>query len=224
MLSKFYKECQIDTLWKKYKKHYNKEIGLHTKELKDEVVFMWDYLKIPKGNSSPINNVIVVPNLLNSYFRATQFEDIVANIVYIIPGPYSENAPIAATVIHEMLHSITRPLLLKNKAIIDSLSSLNDLVKEQPTIKNNYNSNFSIVLDESIVRALTWRIVYRNTDSEFVHKGIQREYKEGFILIWYFYEAFDDFENNKESLINYYKTLIFNIDINNEKQRWKANF
>lgn len=223
LLTKFYKECKIDILWEKYEKSYNKEIELQTVELKDEVTIMWEYLKIPKGNQSPINNVIVVPNLLNSYFRATQFEDTVANIVYIIPGPYSQNAPIAATVIHEMLHSITRPLLFENITIIDSLNSLNDLVKDKPTIKNSYNSDFGIVLDESIVRALTWHIVFINADKEFVNKGIQREYEEGFILIWYFYEAFNNFENNKKSLIDYYKTLISNIDINKEKQRWKVN-
>jgi len=223
LLKRFYKECRIDSLWNKYKLKYENEIELHEEELKDYVPLMWNYLKIPDKKRFSIDKVLVVPNLLGSHLWATQFEDTIIDKLYVVSGPYSLNAPIAGTVIHEMMHSITGPLLKKHEALIDKFGTLNQIVRDKPTIKENYNSDFHLVLEESLVRALTWKIVYGKVDTKYLHGNIQREYKDGFILIWHFYEALGEFEKNNYSILEYYRTLISNIDIDKEEQRWKES-
>ena len=114
----------------------------------------------------------------------------------------------------------TIPLLQANEDEIHSKQDLLLSVEALPTVKDNYGGNFKHILDESLIRALTKRISLFSYEAG-VQAYIQREYDEGFILIWYFYEKLvNDFERRDLSFPDYFPRLIGEIDIDQERNRW----
>jgi hypothetical protein len=82
----------------------SKEAAFMRPEVLKSVGDMWGYLRISQDQQH--SRIRLVPNLMNSYFRATVFEDPVSDIVHVISGPYSKQADIPLTVVHELLHTV----------------------------------------------------------------------------------------------------------------------
>ncbi len=124
---------------------------------------------------------------------------------------------------HEVLHTVTRPLLFRYKAIVDEKAGLLSLVTNKPEVKYNYKGSFATILDESLVRALTWRIVYKRIALRILKPLIQKEYREGFVLEWYFYDNLANYERSKMPFPKFYPNLISRVNIESETERWKQD-
>ena len=217
-LQPFYYRAGIDVLWDRYQPEYEREARLFRPDVYKSFDRLWEYLRISPEQQQ--TNVRVVPNLLNAFYRATVFDDPATELLYVICGPFSEQSPIDSTVVHEVLHTVTGPLLQANEGRIRSKQELLLLVETLPTVKDNYGGNFKTILDESLIRALT-KCISLSPDDAGVQAHIQREYEEGFILIWYFYEKLvNDFEKSDLSFPDYFSRLIGEIDIDQERKRW----
>lgn len=93
LLSEFYREACIDSLYSQLLPTYEKGIDTVRKQIGGEVDTMWNYLRITRKNR-PKRKIVVIPNLLNSYYLFTQFDDSASNVLHIFCGPPSSNSPI----------------------------------------------------------------------------------------------------------------------------------
>lgn len=217
-LQSFYQRAHLDALWEKYLPQYEQEAALFRPDVYKSYDRLWQYLRIPPAQQQA--QVLVVPNLLNAFYRATVFHNPVTDMLYVICGPYSDQSPVDATVVHEVLHTVTGPLLQESEDKICSKQALLSLVETLPTVKDNYGGSFKQILDESLIRALTKRISLSSYETG-IEAYIQQEYDEGFILIWYFYEKLvNEFEKSDLSFPDYFPELIGEIDMEHEQSRW----
>jgi hypothetical protein len=113
------------------------------------------------------------------------------------------------------------PLLSEYSELIASKKGIASLVKNKTAVKF-YIEDVPCLIDDCLVRALMWRIASKHFLSEQItNSNVLREYKDGFILELYFYEALAKYEKSNKNFKEYYPTIISKININYEKRRWK---
>ncbi|MBT4485808.1 MAG: DUF4932 domain-containing protein [Candidatus Latescibacteria bacterium] len=221
ILREFYTEARINLLWSRHKRYYDEEGEALHKVYNMSLELMWDYARVPLVDRQA--RVCVVPNLLNSYHRATLFYDTVSDSLYVIRGPVtSEDTHVDIMLVHELLHELLHPVLDREHKIIDNTSLLKTLVYELPTIRNNYEGSYRRVVEESLVRAIEKRLALSFYEEKLVKQALNREYRQGFLLVWHFYELLEDFyEKDSSPLKDIVPILLKRIDIQTEQNRWE---
>ncbi|MFC1528885.1 DUF4932 domain-containing protein [Candidatus Latescibacterota bacterium] len=221
ILREFYTEARINFLWNRHKRFYNEEGEALKKVYIKSLDLMWDYARVPFADRQA--RIRVVPNLLNSYHRATLFYDIVSDSLYVIRGPLtSEDSQIDIMLVHELLHELLHPVLDREQKIINSTSSLKSLVVNLPTVRDNYDGSYRRVVEESLVRAIEKRLALSFYEEKLVKQALNREYRQGFLLVWHFYELLkDSYEKDRYPLTDIVPTLLQRIDIQTEQRRWE---
>lgn len=97
------------------------------------------------------NNILVIPNLLESYYRNKSVQ--IENNIYIVIGPYKNDEPHIEGIIHEYIHTIVNPIIDKLKDKIEKHTKLFDNVPKNPQIIGSYN-NWRTYFNECLVRSL----------------------------------------------------------------------
>ncbi len=218
VIRSFYSGAQLSELWRRHLPEYEREADLVRPEVFKCVGDMWTYLRVhPEEQHSRIR---VVPNLLNSYSRATVFLDPMTGIVHVISGPYSEQAQIPLTVVHELLHTVIGSAVDELTSEIKESSSLMDLVKDLPTVVRN-GGDYRTVVEESLIRALEKRIGARLYGQDGDACRTAQEYREGWMLIWHFLEQLNDtYEQSDQRFLTALPQTVSSVDVTREEARW----
>lgn len=218
VLRSFYCEALLSELWCQYLPEYEKDADLIRPEVFGCVGDMWTYLRVSREEQH--SKIRVVPNLMNSYFRATVFQDPLTGIVHVVSGPYSEQAQITLTVVHELLHTVLGSPLDQLASEVKYSSSLLNLVADLPTVVRN-GGQYDTVVEESLVRALTKRIGSQLYGEEGYVPHAAQEYREGWVLIWHFLEHLESaYEKGHQPLVTMLPEMIAAIDVCAETDRW----
>lgn len=198
-LKEFYLKADIESLYNKYKPYYISELKKIEDKSLTALVIINNYLKI---NNEDIPNIIVEINLLDVYGKNTGFTSI---------DKYKENAVITLgptkdqyiqNVVHEYLHCIVNPIVDNLQSEVSKLSYKTKEIAEYSQAKLYYN-DWSVNVEESIVKALEYRAVGGNRKA-----SIENAMEDGFILTQYFDERFDEFKDYNGSINSFIKTLL----------------
>lgn len=221
VLSSFYSSARLAAMWQEHCPRYRDEADLMRPKVLQSLGGMWDYLRTPE--SARHYNVRVVPNLLNAYHRATVFEDPLSGAVQVICGPYSEQSQVDLTVVHEVLHTVLRPVMAQGISQIEGRAELMDLVGHLPAVLR-HGSDFGAITEESLIRALTKRIGRVAYGPAGAEQHASQEYEEGFLLMWHFLERLQsDYEVGEAPLLSQIPRLMASVDVAKEKARWAAS-
>lgn len=176
ILKSFDKLEKVDFLWKKCKPNHEKELKRY-KNIKKDINIILNLLDLQRY---PVKKIVLIPNLLDAYWRG--YGPTIKNTQYIIfgPSPYQNNHLIT----HEFLHSVFNKNTKDQKII--------NLFKEGSKIlKNNYNrSDFSkigyserqVILSEYLIRA--FHIFFKQKfKKENINEALRNDFKKGFVLI-----------------------------------------
>ena len=198
-LEEFYKEANIEGLYKKYEKEYQQEQDKYKELVCPAIAKMNYYLNV---DNREVESFAININLLDAYWRGSGLgsgEYYYNKKTMILTGPSDE--PNISNIVHEYLHGIITPITNKLEKEIGKLSYLR---KDVPlnSQADGYGDWRSIV-GESIIRGIAGKAI--NDDAKDI---AQSGYDEGFILSLYFYERFDEFETYDGSLEDFIKKLI----------------
>jgi hypothetical protein len=221
LLREFHRKIPMDRLHGEVRRDYVAYIRDYRKAVHREAAAALDYARIRDVSELPGQGqlVVVIPNLLDSYRRATSF--VLGDTLYSVEGPQEK----VGYNPHEFIHAVTNP------AVYDpSLSAKSE--KARPLLQAlrtaNAEGDFrspAALLDESLVRAVSLRYGFANASPEersALEADMLKEYRAGYILERYFWEKLADYEASNESLRQYYPVMLDSLNVLTEIRRWQA--
>jgi hypothetical protein len=218
LFSQFYLQADITKLWQKYQPTLQAENDRFKPFAQKGLDDIESYCRLKKGFFARNNKCIhfqFCPLML--YWTAWEMK--VNGETWIVTGP-QEGQPDPSVFYHEALHPVIGPLTAKYSTEISRSSELLPISKSNGSI--GYNSwpervedCFTRTLDKVLQGKLS------KLDSSKVIETLEAEYKLGFILCFSIYESLQAYEKQEQSFEVYYPTILKNIDVAKEKQRWE---
>ena len=213
-----YKELNVGKLWEKYRpdiQEQNDKYAFYAEKALENIVL---YCRLSKDYfAKRAKSLHIQYSPLMSYYTA--YLATVNNELWIISGPNANDSDQSA-VYHEALHDVVNPVTEKHYSELNKYIELQSLAKK---INKTAYESWGAMINECFVRTLTVIIMNKYNGSELARaeKGIEREYKLGFILCPSFYESFKKYEISSLTFENFYSTIINDINVAREKERYE---
>lgn len=213
-LREFYNKAKINTLWQQYWPRIQELHDRFRPHATAAIQHLESFFRQKEIISEGQNRKIITAfSPLLSYFQA--FTVTVNGNVYLVFGP-QPNEPSPASYYHEAGHYFVDPVVEKYRSETDRLEPLFRLAQEkQGTIGYAF-------LEESLVRTVDILLSGKLFDSseDELKARIEDEYKLGFILCPYLFEALPAYIKSEKTFEEYFPTLISGINVAKERKRW----
>ena len=208
----FYKEAGIDKLWEKYQPAMELESDRYRKFMSREIVETNAYLRMDTSGYFNRKFAIYIsplgaPNQTNARSYGDNY--------YVVVSPSAE-LPVEE-IRHGWLHYLLDPYPYKFSRTIDAKSELMKIADRVPGFDNSFRNSFSLVLTESLIRAIQTRRSGASQDAK--KHAVDESVQQGYFLTAYFYEAMQAFEKQPVGMRLYYEDMIDAIDVKKEEKR-----
>lgn len=213
-LKEFYDKAEIGKLWQQYRPRIQELHDRFRPHATAAVQHLESFFREKEILSEGQNRKIITAfSPLLSYFQA--FTVTVNGNVYLVFGP-QPNEPSPASYYHEAGHYFVDPVVEKYRSETDRLEPLFRLAQEKQGI-----IGYAFV-EESLVRTVDILLSGKLFDSSDDKRKarIEDEYKLGFILCPYFFEALPAYVKSNKTFEEYFPTLIAGITLAKERNRW----
>ncbi len=216
LLARFYKEANVEDLWKRSQGAY----AVAMKNYQDEVINTLfeanGYLRNPSGNDGRRFQIYL--DLLGEPNQA-QVRNYRANYFVVI-------TPSSALMVDEIrdayLTYLVDPLSFKYAAAIKEKADqdkkiLQKYAQDAPSLDLAYKDDFQLLVTKCMVKAIDSRLMHGGTakKTEYVNQAM----REGFILTAAFAEGLEHYERMPDAFKLYYPELIAAIDVKKERKR-----
>ncbi len=198
----FYREANIADLWREYKPQYDAVAERYRKPAPATVQQVLTYLKI---HNPPTNRVVVLPNLLDSYWRG--YGERVGDTTYVIMGPSSPDNLNLSLIQHEAMHPILNPMVDANLKAIDSAQADRLYAWLKPKMSSGYPM-WSSIMRETVIRAVEIRLA----DPSWRARAITQEESQGFMLVRPLAAKLEDYEKSGMTFEEYLPTLLKSLN------------
>lgn len=215
-LEEFYREADIETLYKKYQPYYTSVIEpFYANSLAGKLfIDSNNYFRL---KPQQIPTIPIEVNLLDSFGTgyALDVEDAKCQSRKLTIGPSevaSSGVMSIRTLYIEYLHFLTNPILEELKDEINKTAYKLDEVPEGSLGKSEYYNNWYAIVSKSLVRTMRNQVVYAG---DKIGYEIEREFlmKQGFILTDYFSDRFNnEFKDYQGDLKDFIKMMIMEIE------------
>jgi hypothetical protein len=149
-LAAFYRQADIAGLWAAQRPAYEAEIARYRDLVTPAVAEVLAYLKLPQP---PTEGVVVLPNLLDAYWRG--YGPRVGDLSYVVMGPAIN--PNIGLIQHEAMHPILNPLVDAHADAIRRGQADRLFAALKPRVSASYGTWHSI-LRENVIRAVEIRL------------------------------------------------------------------
>jgi tetratricopeptide (TPR) repeat protein len=207
LLALFYKEANIEDLWKRAQPGIDQLIAPYHQGVIDALLQVNAYLRQPtsgfRGRHFQIFlEPLAAPGQVHTRSYGNEYT------VVITPWP----RPRIDDVRHAYLYYLLDPLATRNAEILNRKKVLADHAMRAKLLGDAYREDFLLLATGSLVRAVEARMD-RKPDA------IGQALREGYILAPYFSEALPRYEKQEQSMMLYYTSMVQAIDLVKEDQR-----
>jgi tetratricopeptide (TPR) repeat protein len=207
LLSAFYKEANIEDLWKRAQPGIDQLIAPYHQGVLEAVLQVNSYLRqLTSGFKGRHFQIFLEPLAAPGQMHTRSYGN--EYTVVITPSP----RPRISEVRHAYLYYLLDPLATRNEEILLRKKPLADHALRARLLGDAYKQDFLLLTTGSLVRAVEARID-RTPDT------VQQALREGYILAPYFYEALAGFEKQEQSMLLYYSSMVKDIDLYKEDKR-----
>lgn len=222
MLKRFYREAGVPELYASVRPSYRDYIKAYRVVIHKEVAAALAYCRVPLDAltaSGEKRNPLVIPNLLDSYARASSF--VLQDRFVSVEGPQEKIGYNP----HEFLHAVTNPVVY-GPATEEHRARLDPLAAEGVKVLGDDGKPLTTTaafVDENLVRALSLRyLVPKRPDREQALAAVAiSEWKQGYVLERFFWEQLAEFEKQGIDLRRYIPVMLANVDAEAELRRWR---
>lgn len=195
-LAAFYEEADIAALWQEQLPAYEGEIERYRTAASPAVEQVLAYLKIPEP---PTRGVIVLPNLLDAYWRG--YGELVGGLSYVVIGPAMQ--PNIGLIQHEAMHPIINPMVDDHLDAIGQGQADRLFASIRPRLAGPYGT-WPSILHECAIRAIEVRLC----DLAQRERLIRQEEADGFTLVRPLVERLEDYEASGLPMAEYMPVLL----------------
>jgi predicted negative regulator of RcsB-dependent stress response len=216
LLARFYKEANIEDLWKRSQNAYAGAIKNYQDEVINTLFETNGYLRNPSGNEGRRFQIYL--DLLGEPNQA-QVRNYRANY-FVVMTP--SNELMVDEIRDAYLTYLVDPLSFKYAAAIlekrkQEKSVLEKFALDAPALDLAYKDDFQLLVTKCMIKAIDSRMMHGGAAkrTEYVNRAMQ----EGFILTASFAEGLERYEKMPDAFKLYYPDLIAGIDVKKEKKR-----
>lgn len=219
LLRRFYQSAGVDELYARVRPAYLQSIKDYREAIHRETAAALAYCKAQLTEltaSGEREHPRVIPNLLDSYFRATSF--VLENRFLSLEGPQEK----VGYNPHEFLHAVTNPAVYGA-----ALPAMDDLLREARAALEEPESRYTTAaafVDENLVRALSlrYRVPAHPEKEASLEKSMLEEWRSGYVLERYFWEQLAAYERQDADLRSFCGPMLARLDPATELRRWQA--
>ncbi|MBM3788958.1 MAG: tetratricopeptide repeat protein [Acidobacteria bacterium] len=210
LLRELWAEGTLERLWQELRPLYAQEAEEYRPLIRDTIVETLGYLRTP-ARVSLDRRVTFIPDLLNAFGVVNARN--VDEDYFVVVGPSRKDTRLVASVRHEYLHFLLDPLVAKYAGSLPESRPFLDQMDRMPGVHPPYRQSFSLMVRESLVRAVEGRLGAADETARTV--SLVENYEKGLILSPYFDDALAAFEGGTGSVVEAVPAWIEGI-------RWEA--
>lgn len=214
ILANFYREAQLDELWKQYQPDYNRGVDVYRAPVSELIFTATTYLRELIKSSSPRTFTVYVEPLVGGKTNFRNFGDQYALVV----SPSAE-LPLD-DIRHAFLHYLLDPIAIRYRTNADHLQPLQNYAAKAPLLPVEYRDDFSAFFDECFVRAVELRL--RRLSPGGLAAEIDQAEGQGYVLVRPIYAGLSGFEKSVPAMSYYLPDLIKGIDLGAEARRLRG--
>ncbi|HXP85304.1 MAG TPA: hypothetical protein VN841_11330 [Bryobacteraceae bacterium] len=207
LLAAFYKEAQLDQLWKRVQPSYEQAMAKYTEPVSRAILEVNAYMR-NVTNGFLGRRFLVYVDLLggpNQVQTRNYIDD-----YYVVITPAAE-LPVS-DIRHAFLHFMVDPLVLKYSENLKKKKELLELALDSPILEENYRLDFVQLAGECFIKAIESRIERKPALAE-------EAMREGYILTPAFAELLDVYEKQEQGMRLYFPDLVDGIVLKKEQTR-----
>ena len=207
LLAAFYKEADIEDLWKRSRPAIDQYLGLYHGPVSETVLQVNAYLRQQtsgfKGRHFQIFvDLLAAPNQIQTRSYGDEYT------IVVTPSPQ----PRIFDVRHAYLHYLLDPLSTRYEEILDRKKPLAAQAQRAPALDDSFKQDYLLLVTESLIKAVEAKLDRRP-------EGIQEALRQGYILAPFFSEQLPIYEKQEQAMLYYYPTLVSAIDLRIEDAR-----
>ena len=196
LLAAFYKEANIDDLWKRSQQAIDQYIEQYHTPVTDAVLQVNVYLRQQTSGVKGRRFQIFIelqgaPNQIQTRSYGNEYT--------IVVTPSAE--PRTFDVRHGYLHYSLDPLATRAREILERKKGLVDHAMRAPALDESYKEDFLLLVTESLIKAVESRL---DKKPEMVQQAL----RQGFILTPYFAEQLPVYEKQEQAMLLYYRDMV----------------
>lgn len=210
LLPKFYREANIEDLWKRSQPAYDQVIERYHGPVSRALLEANAYLRNPTsgylGRRFQIFiDLLGAPNQIQSRSYKDDY------FVVVTPSP----EPQVTEVRHAYLHYLLDPFALKYYDHLKRLKGVADYAQAAPALDESYKNDFILLATECLIKGVESRLAPASERQNMV----DRAFREGYVLTPAFAEGLVAFEKQPEAMRVYFPDLAEAVDLNREEKR-----
>ena len=207
LLAAFYKEANIEDLWKRSQPSIDKYIERYHVPVTDAVLQVNGYMRqMTSGFKNRRFQIFIELQAAPNQIQTRSYSD--NYTIVVTPSPETR----VFDVRHAYLHYLLDPLATRHKEILNRKKSLSDHALRARALGEAFKEDWLLLVTESLIKAVEARLDRKPA-------VIEDAFKEGYILAPYFSEALPVFEKQESSMYLFYTNMMQAIDLGKEDRR-----
>jgi len=210
LIANFYKEAGIDDLWKQSRPDLDRVIAAYHGGVAQALLEANAYLRNPtsglRGSRFQVYvDLLGAPNQIQTRSYKNNY--------YVVVTPSPE--PQIDQIRHAYLHFLLDPLSLRYFEQWGRDKGLADYAQSAPALDEAYKNDFMLLATECVIKAVESRMARGAKKQELVSQALS----QGFVITPALADGLAAYENQPESLRNYFPDLLGQIDLGREDRR-----
>jgi tetratricopeptide (TPR) repeat protein len=207
LLAAFYKEANIEDLWKRSQPAIDQYLGRYHGPVTDAVLQVNLYLRQQTSGFRGRRFQIFVelqgpPNQIQARSYGNEYT------IVVTPSPDLRIFDIRRGYLHYSLD----PLATRNAEVLERKRGLIDHAQRAQALDDSYKQDFLLLTTESLTRAVEARL-------DKAPGRVQEALRQGYILAPYFAEALPAYEKQDQAMLLYYQQMVSGIELVKEDKR-----
>ena len=211
ILSAYYQEQKIGSLWRQVQPLYTREIEELHAPISQIVFVATNYLREIMNPANPRTFTVIVEPLVGRITNVRNFGD-----HYAIVLSSSEDVP-ADVIRHAYLHYLLDPLPLQYPHVVAVKRPVFEIAAHAPKLTPDLKDDFPSYFAECLVRAVELKLK-RMAPGER-EAAINEDDANGYVLVRPLFQGLANFEGSEPSMKLYFPELVRAIDANAEAKR-----
>jgi tetratricopeptide (TPR) repeat protein len=200
LLETFYKEADIDNLWRRSQPAINQYIERYHGPVSDAVLQVNSYLRQQTSGFrgrrfQVLIELLAPPNIVQTRSYGNEYT--------VVLTPSAE--PRTFDVRHAYLHYLLDPLSTRYKEILDRKQVLAEHLDRARGLDQSFREDFLQLVTECLIKAVESRLDHKP-------ENVQKALLEGLILTPFFAEHLPAYEKQEMAMVLYYPDLVKQID------------
>jgi tetratricopeptide (TPR) repeat protein len=214
VLANFYREAQLDQLWRHYQPDYERGVEFYSAPLSEVAFTAASYLREILKSNSPRTFSLYVEPLAG---RKTNFRNY-GDHYELVVGPISD--PPMDELRHAFLHFLLDPIAIQYRNQAARASPLLEYAAHAPLLPVEFHDDYSAFFDECLVRAVELRL--RRLAPADLASAIDQAESSGYVMVRPIYAGLSGFEKSEPAMSYYLPELIKGIDVAGESRRLRG--